>query len=40
MICKHILLMIFLDKPELNGLKVFYLIQILLLTINHLFAQG
>ena len=45
MICKHILLS-FLNEPdlrfytELNGFKYFYQIRLILLTINHLFAQS
>ena len=45
MICKYILLITFLNKPELifctelNGFKYFYLTQIILFTINHLFAH-
>ena len=44
MICKHILLITFLNEPELifctqlNGFKYFYLPQIIIFTINHLFA--
>ena len=47
MICKHILLIIFLNEPELiilgtqlNGFKYCYLIQIILFTINNLFAHS
>ena len=44
MICEHFLLIIPLHEPELifvsqlNGLKYFYQIRIILFTINHLFA--
>ena len=46
MICKHILLITFLKKPELifytqlNGFKYFYLTGIIPFTINHLFAHS
>ena len=46
MICKRILSIRFLDKPELivcaqlNGFKYLYLILIILFTINHLFAHS
>ena len=46
MICKLILLITFLNEPQhnfftqLNGLKYSYLIRIILLTINHLFAHS
>ena len=46
MISKHILLIAFLNKPELifftrlNGLTYIYLIWIILFTINHLFAHS
>ena len=45
MICKHILLIAFLNKPELifcsqlSSFKYFYQTQIILFTINHLFTQ-
>ena len=45
MICKHILLIIVLNEPELifsaqlKDFKYCYLIQIIPLTINHLFAH-
>ena len=46
MICEHILLITFFNKPELiflpqlNGFKYCYLIWIILLTINYLFAHS
>ena len=46
MICKHILLITFLDEPavifsaQLNGFRYFYLILIILFTINHLLAHS
>ena len=47
MISKHILLIAFLNEPELiflctqlNGFKYFYLKRIILFNINHLFAYG
>ena len=46
MICKHILLITFIEEPELffgtelNGFKYFYLIWIILLTINYFFAHS
>ena len=47
MICKHILLVTFLNKSEftfffaqLNDFKYFYLTQIILFTINHLFFHS
>ena len=46
MISKHILHIIFLNEPEhnffaqLNGFTYFYQIQIILFTINHLFAHS
>ena len=48
MICKHIWLIAFLNKPEiiinffseLNNFTYFYLIQIILFIINHLFAHS
>ena len=45
MICKHMFLITFLNEAEhifstqLNGFKYFYQIQIILFTINHLFAH-
>ena len=45
MICKCILLITFLNEPELifftqsNGFKHFYLTQIILITINNLYAH-
>ena len=35
-----ILLITFLNEPKLNGFKYFYLIGIILFTINHLFARS
>ena len=46
MICKHILLPTFLNKPELifltqlNSFKYFYLTWVILFAINHLFAHN
>ena len=46
MICLPILLITFLNEPEpffciqLNGFKYFYQIQMILFTINHLFAHS
>ena len=45
MIYKHILLIIFFNKPEifgtqLNDFKYFYLTQIILFTITRLFTQS
>ena len=46
MICKHILLITFLNEPELifcrdlNGFSYFYQIRIILFTINHLFVHS
>ena len=46
MICKYILLITFLEEPEhifftqLNGFKYYYLIRMILFTINHLFAHS
>ena len=43
---KHILLITILNEPklifstQLNGFKYFYQIQIMLFTINHLFAHS
>ena len=45
MISKHILYITFLNEPDLiflqlNGFTYFYLIRIILFTINHLFAHS
>ena len=46
MICRDILLITFLDDPELiffiqlNDFTYFYLVQIIVFTINHLFAHS